>query len=145
MTERTDVTRAFLLWLDERTSQLGCEIAIVHVAAEILTFSLTRWPELEGSITPTGLDIAAMRDGECWDLLLSLDVDPVEISSGWACSICDSEGKHERFATLDFLWCDHLFDPLEAWIAMELAPTRELEFHQQGGATWVSLVVQEAI
>lgn len=130
---------AFSSWLDACSPQLACEIAVGHETAEGLTFSLTRWPELEGGLTPTGLDIAAMRDGECWDFLLSLDVDPVEISSAWACSICEAEGRHERFETLEALWRDHLFDPLEAWIAKELAPARGLEFHQRGGATWASL------
>ena len=130
---------AFSSWLDACSPQLASEIAVGHETAGGLAFSLTRWPELEGSLTPTGLDIAAMRDGECWDLLLSLDVDPTEISSAWACLICEAEGKHERFATLEALWRDHLLDPLEAWIAKELASARGLKFYQQGGATWASL------
>ena len=135
-----DISRAFRSWLGERDPQLSPGIVPGHEIAHALIFSLVGWPELEGSLTPTGLDIAAMRDGECWDLLLSLDVDPVEISSAWACSICEAEGKHERFATLDALWRDHLFDPLGEWIAKELAPARELEFQRLDGGRWARLI-----
>ena len=134
--------QAFLYWLRERRPPLPINIIVGDQTAEKVEFTFAGWPELECWVTESGLDIAAMKDGGCWDLLVSLDVVPVAHSHEWGCEICDKEGRSTRFQSRDALWRDHLFEPLEQWIMGKLAGATRIEFHQLAGkgATWANLV-----
>ena len=130
---------AFLRWLDAHPRLPVLIIVGRHTATKV-EFSIEDWPELEGSVTEHGLDIAAVKDGDCWDLLLSLDAAPVQHGSEWACSICEAEGRSTRFSSRKALWRDHLFDALGTWIVEKLAPAARIEFHRAGcGSTWARL------
>lgn len=105
-----------------------------------MEFKFQGWPDLDCSVTEQGLDVAAMNDGECWDLLLSLDVVPIDHGGEWGCEICDKEGRPDRFKTRGALWRNHLFDQLEEWIVERLAAAAEVEYHKFGtGSTWARL------
>ena len=59
-----------------------------------------------------------------------------------ACSLCEQEGKHRIFPTLEALWLDHLFRPLEDWINTKLGAAWAVALYRTdgGGATWARLV-----
>ena len=134
------VQRAFRDWLAERSPHLPVEIVVGNLTDTAQEFAFAGWPELECSVTDRGLDVAAMKDGECWDVLLSLDVVPVQRGSEWVCSICEAEGRTKWFATPEALWRDHLFEPLEEWVVERLAPAEQVRFHRIGcGSTWARL------
>ncbi|MDQ2762100.1 MAG: hypothetical protein M3Y22_00950 [Pseudomonadota bacterium] len=84
----------------------------------------------------------AMRGGESWDLLLSLDVSPIALSAGgFACGCCPSD-EREVFPSLEALWRDHLFDPLLVWINTDLALAKAIALFRSGGATWARLIME---
>jgi hypothetical protein len=72
----------FLAWLD-RTPLL---VRIVATSPD--RFSIDGWPCLDGSLHRSGIDIYAMQDGDCWDILWNSDISPAEFASGWGCRLC---------------------------------------------------------
>jgi hypothetical protein len=54
-------------------------------------------------------------------LLLSEEARPQAVADGFVCSLCEREGKHCVFQSLEALWQHHLFRPLEEWINTKLA------------------------
>jgi hypothetical protein len=106
------------------------------------TFALAN-PVLIGSLATCGdLVISAEWEGECWDFLLSEEVRPALSQEGFVCSLCEQEGKHRIFPTLEALWLDHLFRPLEVWINTKLDAAWAVALYRRdgGGATWARLV-----
>lgn len=93
---------------------------------------------LQGYAHPSGISIAAMLGGECWDFLFDEDVMPVNDGAAWFCSLCEPNDRH-LFPSIEVVWVDHLFDPLCRWIDEQLRPANALEYHRVEGATWVRL------
>ena len=63
-------------------------------------------------------------------------------STGYVCWICEAEGKHRAFPTIEALWRNHLFRPLEDWITTKLADAQAVALcrSDSGGTTWTRLV-----
>ena len=78
----------FLAWLD-RTPLL---VRIVATSPD--RFSIDGCPCLDGSLHRSGIDIYAMRDGDCWDILWNSDISPAEFASGWGCRLCIDAWKN---------------------------------------------------
>jgi len=101
-------------------------------------------PALGIFIRPTGLDVTVYWQGECWDLLLSVDLEARSTGMGWYCEFCEPDGRG-HFDTLESLWADHFFNPLADWLRTVLMPGRflVLECTAERGATWVSVSREE--
>ena len=136
--------RAFLAWIEESRSRLAIAICIGQSTPEVTEFTfVVANPVLIGSLTACGdLVISAEWEGECWDFLLSEEVRPALSQEGFVCSLCEREGKHRIFPTLEALWLDHLFRPLEDWINTKLDAAWAVALYRRdgGGATWARLV-----
>jgi hypothetical protein len=101
-------------------------------------------PALGIFMRPTGLDVTVRWQGECCDLLLSVDLEAKSTGAGWHCEVCEPDGR-ANFDTLEALWVDHLFNPLADWLRTVLVPGRflVLECTAECGATWVSVSREE--
>jgi len=101
-------------------------------------------PALGIFIRPTGLDVVVHWQGECWDLLLSVDLEAKSTGAGWHCEVCEPDGR-ANFDTLEALWVDHLFNQMGAWLRTVLKPGKflVLERTAERGGTWVSVSREE--
>ena len=100
-------------------------------------------PHIGGFAATCGdLVISADWEGACWDFLFSEEVRPEKSHGGFVCAICERESKHRIFPTLEALWLDHLFRPLEDWINTKLAVAQAVALYRtdHGGSTWARLV-----
>jgi hypothetical protein len=136
--------RAFVAWFEEARSRLTVAIKVGCSTHDFTEFSFALAnPVLIGSLATCGdLVISAEWEGECWDFLLSEEVRPALSQEGFVCSLCEQEGKHRIFPTLEALWLDHLFRPLEDWINTKLGAAWAVALYRTdgGGATWARLV-----
>jgi hypothetical protein len=135
---------AFLAWFEEARSRLAIAISIGRSTPEVteFTFALAN-PVLIGSLATCGdLVISADWEGVCWDFLFSEEVRPEKSHGGVVCAVCERESKHRTFPTLEALWLDHLFRPLEDWINTKLAVAQAVPLYRtdHGGTTWARLV-----
>ena len=75
-------------------------------------------------------------------LPVSEEVRPEKSHGGFVCAICERESKHRIFPTLEVLWLDHLFRPLEDCINTKLAVAQAVALYRtdHGGSTWARLV-----
>jgi hypothetical protein len=139
-----DLQRAFRAWLDDARSRRAVGVSIGRATSEITEFAFAmRNPVLTGALTSHGdLVVSAEWDGQCWDFLLSEEVRPVTVSGCIVCSLCESEGKHRVFPSVEALWQDHLFRPFEQWINGKLAGAQAVALYRTatGGATWARLI-----
>jgi hypothetical protein len=140
----TDLHQAFRAWLDEARPRLAVGINIQSSTADVTEFSFdVANPVLTGALTARGdLTVSAEWKGDCWDFLLSEEARPKQTPAGIVCSICESEGKHRVFASVDALCHDHLFDPFETWINTKLAVAQSVALYRasDGGSTWARLL-----
>ena len=88
----------FLAWDLAQRDLLG--VARSHAAAGADRGDLSgsvqhrRGPCLDGSLHRSGIDIYAMQDGDCWDILWNSDISPAEFASGWGCRLCIDAWKN---------------------------------------------------
>ena len=90
-------------------------------------------PAIRVVLTKDMLDVVALRDGECVDLLLALDVNIQRQRSGrYRCSACESVGdlpaQVTEFPSRPALWCDHLYEPLAHWVESSLLKASRLNY-----------------
>ena len=135
---------AFLAWLVEGRSRLAVAIKVGCSTPDVTEFGFASAnPILAGSLATCGdLVISADWEGVCWDFLFSEEVRPEKSHGGFVCAICERESKHRIFPTLEALWLDHLFRPLEDWINTKLAVAQAVALYRtdHGGSTWARLV-----
>jgi hypothetical protein len=128
------LNRAFLEWLDEVRHRLAVAICIHRSGPDGIEFSFAvANPVLVGALITGGeLVASAQWEGECWDFLFAQEARPRKASAGYVCWICDAEGKHRVFSTIEDLWRDHLFRPHAQAVALHRT--------DDGGATCARLV-----
>jgi hypothetical protein len=135
---------AFLDWLADARPRLLISVHVRHSTPEVIEFGFEGADSvLVGSLIARGdLVVAADWQGDCWDFLLSEEVRPQQVKEGIVCSICEREGRHRIFPTMQALWRDHLFLPLENWINTKVAIAKAIALYQtpNGGARWARLI-----
>ena len=140
----TGLQRAFRDWLDDAQPRLAVGIRIGYAGLDGIEFGFAvANPVLVGALITGGeLVVAAEWEGECWDFLFCEEARPKETSTGYVCWICEAEGKHRTFPTIEALWRNHLFRPLEDWITTKLADAQAVALcrSDSGGTTWARLV-----
>jgi hypothetical protein len=130
---------AFRQWLAQQDMQIREIISLEqpsHTSAFTIRYGTI---ELKGSIEDRGIDVFAERNGECWDILLSLVVVPAAVVGGYHCLGC-VQNERRVFADMNTLWRNHLFGPLLGWIRRRLIPANRLCFYSAPLARWVRLV-----
>ncbi|WP_186409295.1 hypothetical protein [Candidatus Accumulibacter aalborgensis] len=89
------------------------------------------------------LSVTVEWQGQCWDMLLSLDAVGEAVEGGYRCQLCcEDHSEAALFPTLDSLWEDHLFLPFVNWINKALCSATHLwiESTPTLSATWASLI-----
>ena len=61
-----------------------------------------------------GLAVEAVRNGECWDIILDLDAAPETVQGGVTCTLC---GDGRVWPSQEALWADHLWEPSQGMAA----------------------------
>lgn len=139
-----DLQRAFLAWLDEARSRLAVGIHIERSTVEIteFTFELANHVLIGALMSHGDLVVSVEWKDECWDFLFSEEVRPQKTTEGIVCSVCEAEGKHRIFPSIDALWQDHLFDPFEEWINTKLGSAQAVALYRtdNDGTTWARLI-----
>lgn len=94
----------------------------------------TLYAALQGS----EISVYANVEGECWDLLVSLDlVVPQRVEGGWVCRHCVSGVPYtgttpKLYGSREDLWRDHLFEEFLDWVNSKLALADTLAFYRFG-------------
>ena len=135
----TGLQRAFRDWLDDAQPRLAIGIHIGYAGQDGIEFSFAvANPVLVGALITGGeLVVSAQWEGECWDFLFCEEARLKETSAGYVCRLCGS-----TFPTIEALWRDHLFRPLEDWINTKLADAQAVALYlsDDGDTTWARLV-----
>lgn len=93
------------------------------------------------------LSVVVEWQGQCWDMLLSLDAVGEAVDGGYRCQLCcEDHAETALFTTLDRLWEDHLFLPFANWIdqALRSATHLYIESTPTLSATWASVVTLDS-
>jgi hypothetical protein len=136
---RPHFQRAFVEWLKFNASRFLVSVRISCVNSQGVALCFPDHPPyLAVWLDQAGLNVSVEWQGECKDLLLSLDAVPQFEHGIYRCSLCvDAD---QSWPTLAALWCDHLYEPFLSWVNGELATARKLRIYEiEGGSTWAEL------
>ena len=136
------IQRAFLSWLEENRDRFAVEIRLGARTDEVQEFSFAGINRaIEGALTSDEINVYAIHDNDCWDILLSVDAEPKRAhGGGFFCERCLTDARR-AFADRPALWADHLFDPLLEWVNEDLARAKWLALDgSPGWATWARLM-----
>lgn len=93
---------------------------------------------LYAALQDSEITVYAAVEGECWDLLVSLDMaEPRRVEGGWVCRHCVSGVSFtgitpKLYGSRKDLWRDHLFEEFLAWVNGRLARADTLAFYRFG-------------
>jgi hypothetical protein len=92
------------------------------------------------SLSDNGIEIYAVRSGECWDIIWDSDISPKEFDNGWGCGLCIdawAKGlypKPDVYASPNDLWIEHTLGPFRGWLE-KLVASAGIAFIDYDGAT----------
>lgn len=144
---RPRIQRAFVCWFRENRGRFKTSVRVAKVSARLVELQFPGQPDcLSASLSPDGLNVYVTWQGECWDLLCSLEASPFHTAEGWKCRQCVIENADSArfFPSRESLWQDHLFEPFLRWVNEKLAPARWLRVSRTQGATWAELIRDES-
>lgn len=143
---RPRIQRAFVCWFRENRGRFKTSVRVAKISARLVELHFPGHPAcLSACLSPDELNVYVTWQGECWDLLCSLEASPFHTAEGWKCRQCVFEhGDSGRlFPSRESLWQDHLFEPFLRWVNEKLAPARWLRVSRTQGATWAELIRDE--
>jgi hypothetical protein len=132
------VVAIFLAWLDR--SPLPVRVEITDIQPNHVKFDIEGWNCLDGSLSDNGIEIYAVRGGECWDIIWDSDISPKEFDNGWGCGLCIDaweKGLYPKpsfYASPEALWVEHTLKPFRDWLE-KLATSTGIAFIDYDGAT----------
>lgn len=135
----------FLNWLKANRSRFHFKPCVIRKWKRRIEFELQGLTNaLRFSFNPrSGISIAVMWQGECWDMIGDFDVAEERTGKGWTCRL-DLPEKRQYWRMREQLWIEHCFESFLAWCNDKLAQARCLAFYQLGeGSTWVRLLRDE--
>lgn len=144
---RPRIQRAFVCWFNENRGRFNTSVRVGRVSARLVELHFPGYPAcLSACLSPDELNVYVTWQGECWDLLSSLEASPFHTAQGWKCRQCVIENADSArlFPSRESLWQDHLFEPFLRWVNEELAPARWLQVSRTQGATWAELIRDES-
>jgi hypothetical protein len=139
-----DVSAIFLAWLKRTT--LPVRVVVANIDPNHVRFSIEGWDCLQCSLDHCGIEIYAVRGGECWDIIWDSDISPKEFDNGWGCGLCIDAWekglypKPSSYASPEALWIEHTMEPFRDWLE-KLAKSAGIAFIDYDGATaaWLLL------
>lgn len=131
--------RELLAWLDGMSALVGT-VESVERTTGLMEFRLSRLdPAIRIFVTAVAIGVAAYHDGECFDLLVDIDVAPVRVVGGWQNNFRLPEWQRV-FPDLDSLWRAEVFNPFRSWFRTRLFLAQVLIISgMSDGATWTKL------
>jgi hypothetical protein len=110
---RRKIQRAFLSWLEDNRARFALEIRHGTRTDRVQEFSFAGINHaITGALTAYEIEVYAMHENDCWDILLSAFAEPKRARGGGIfCEACPPEARRV-FADRPAQWADHLFDPL---------------------------------
>lgn len=143
---RTKFQKAFAKWINASQLDLRIPIQLGKRTHKIWGFSFKGIaPQLSASLIDQGgyheLVVGVDWQGQCWDLLLSLEVNPKVDGSIHTCGWCQDEEQHHA-TSREELWGSHLFFPLLDWVNNKLSVANWLVLHNWDGATAAELAIE---
>lgn len=138
-----DVVAILLAWLEH--TPLPVKVVVADIDPDHFRFSIEGWDCLQGSLDHGGIEIYAVRGGECWDIIWGSDISPKVFDSGWGCGLCIDawqQGLYPKpasYASPDALWVEHILEPLRDWLE-KLATSTGIAFIDYDGATEAKLL-----
>lgn len=135
--------RAFLAWLADQRSTLGVRLLHMHTRKHYLIYQIEGYGGLlELCVRRGDISVAAMRNGEVWDLLYCLESVMSRQKDGFVCTLC--EPPSETYPSAEALWVAHDFESLADWLRNTLSGHPHIEFHEREGMTWAALAPSPA-
>ena len=138
-----DIVAIFLAWLD--CTPLPVRIVVANSKPNHVGFGIEGWNCLHGSLSGRGIDIYAVRGGECWDIIWDSDIWVKEFENGWGCGLCIDAWEKGLYpkpaihACPEALWIEHTLDPFRKWLE-KLAGAAGITFIDYDGATEAKLL-----
>jgi hypothetical protein len=115
-----DVVAIFLAWLDR--TPLPVRVVVADSKSNHVGFGIEGWNCLDGSLSDNGIEIYAVRRGECWDIIWASDISPKEFDNGSGCGLCIDAWekglypKPASYASPEALWVEHTLEPLRGLV-----------------------------
>nr|WP_315246036.1 hypothetical protein [uncultured Albidiferax sp.] len=124
---RPRIQRAFVVWLRENRARFAVPVRLTKVKATGILLHFTNQPEcLFVWLSRGDLSVYVEWQGLTWDMLISLDAEPVLTAEGYRCSFC--EVSDTTWPTREALWTEHLFEPFLEWVNACLAGASSIRF-----------------
>ena len=142
---RPKVHRIFLRWLKANRSRFVLKPHVLPRQTDrYLEFAFV---DIPGAINcslnrRSGISIAVLYRGECWDMFGDFDVAEERTDMGWMCRL-DSPEMRQYWQTRERLWIEHCFERFIVWCNDTLAQAHWLVLYQINGTTWAELLLDE--
>jgi hypothetical protein len=122
------IQREFLGWLKATRGHLLVDIRVDCRSDRILEFSFIGFGStLKGVLMTYEVNVYAFYRGQCYELVASIDAQPIVVASGYQCGFCLPE--HQRtYRNRETLWKEHAFERFLDWVNQELAPAKWIVF-----------------
>lgn len=136
---RRRIHRAFLKWLQENRHHFLVPIDIKHRTDRTIELSFAGYhPCLSACLSSWCINVPAIWQGQCWDLLCSFESSPSPVTGGYHCLLCSPENRR-IFSSRDALWTNEVFEPFLNWVNETLAPANWIVLYDSEGATTAKL------
>ncbi len=138
---RRPIQKAFFRWYQDNATRFKVPLRFARRTDQCLEFTFPGLhPYLSISLTHE-IGVNVIKRNVWWDALIFFEAYPERIGQEYQCSLCIPEAK-ENYATLNELWCDHLFEPFLEWVNDTLVPAHWLGIYGfiDEGATWARLL-----
>jgi hypothetical protein len=136
---RPRIQRAFFQWWHSQRDRFAVPLHVVSRRADRLELGIVGLTPLITITLTWEICAAVQRQGQWWDLILSLEALPHRTPKGYICEMCDADGR-TIYPSRETLWIDHLFEPFLHWVNDELANAHWLALYLSVGGTWAKLV-----
>ncbi len=145
---RPRIQRAFFHWLVQNRHRLALDLLIKKRTDRYADFSFVGINHaISAGLSDHSLSVVIEYEGECLDMLISLDCVIKHGRAGYFCDLCEDyhsgtypgEEFTKVFPTRAEVWAADLFEPFLEWVNDKLAPARWLGLYGTEGATWARL------
>jgi hypothetical protein len=127
MAVRPRIQRTFLAWLDEVRPRLRHEVRVLARTDQTLEFGINMGgPPLRGWLTKSGIKVCLWDLGECWHVVLDIEVQPQCMVDGYTCVERRTDGHRQTYATREALWRECLFERFGRWVNLNIEPVTDV-------------------
>lgn len=137
----------FKRWLKEVKDQLPVPLRIEYRSKSSIRLSFANSRKfLEVNVYIGEINVAAICQGKCIDLLVSLDSNvPIQDKFGnIVCKFCDPN-ERPSYASLEEFWVLENFGRFLQWMKERYGPARWLGMYGTDGMSWAQLTIDKPI